>query len=142
MTLIRYEYPQLNTIGELGRWFNSAFAQSPRGSELYDLFNFVDSHFQPNDGLSEDDDSYYARFELPGVKKAEITVEVNKSVLTVKASRRGKEDRQKDSFSLNRSISLTQEIDAKKIKAKYEDGVLTVTLPKREDSKPRNIELN
>ena len=142
MTLIRYEYPQLNTIGELDRWFDSAFAQSRRGSGLSDLFNFAEYLFQPSDGLSEDDDNYYARFELPGVKKAEITVEVKNSVLTVKANRQGKKDSKKDSFSLSRSISLTRGIDTEKIKANYEDGVLTVTLAKRENHKPRNIELN
>ncbi len=142
MKLIRYEYPQLAPLGEFDRWFDSAFAQFPRRSGLYDLFNFADSLFQPIAGLSEDEDNYYARFELPGVKKDEITVEVNNTVLTVKAGRRGKKKDQKDTFSLSRSISLTQGIDTEKIKAKYEDGVLTVNLPKREDRKPRNIELN
>ncbi len=142
MTLIRYEYPQLNTIGELDRWFDSAFGQSNRGSRLSDLFNFAEYLFQPSDGLSEDDDNYYARFELPGVKKDEITVEVKSGVLTVKANRQGKKDSKKDVFSFSRSISLSQGIDTEKIKANYEDGVLTVTLAKREDHKPRNIELN
>ena len=142
MKLIRYEYPQLATLGEFDNWFDSAFAQFPRSSGLSDLFNFADCISRPYAGISEDDDNYYARFELPGVKKDEITVEVKDKVLTIKADRQKKKDDQKDAFSLSRSISLTGGINTEKIKAKYEDGVLTVTLPRREDRKPRNIELN
>lgn len=142
MKLIRYEYPQLAPQSDFANWLDSAFAQFPRSSGLFDLFNFADSISRPSAGLSEDDDNYYARFELPGVKKDEITVEVKDNVLTVKASRQKEKDDQNGAFSLSRSISLTGGIDTEKIKANYEDGVLTVTLPRLEDRKPRNIELN
>lgn len=142
MKLIRYEYPQLARQSEVDNWFDSTFAQFPRLSGFSDLFNFAESISRPAAGISEDSDNYYARFELPGVKKDEITVEVKDKVLTVKASRQNEKDDQNDAFSLSRSISLTEGIDTEKIKANYENGVLMVTLPRREESKPRNIELN
>ncbi|HNX05653.1 MAG TPA: Hsp20 family protein, partial [Opitutales bacterium] len=81
----------------------------------------------------------YARFELPGFKKNELSIALENSVLNLSVERRGEKDGEE--VSLSRSITVPDGIDATKVAAKYEDGVLTVTLPKVPESKPKTIEI-
>jgi len=79
--------------------------------------------------LYEDDANVYARFELPGYKKDEIKLELDDSVLTVGVERKAEKDGDEE-VRLSRSVSLPDNVAADKTAAKYEDGVLTVTIPK------------
>jgi len=90
----------------------------------------------------EDKDNYYARFELPGVKKEDVKVEVQDRLLTVSAERREKDGEKESSYSLSRSVSVPENVKGDAIVAKLEDGILTVTLPKLEERKPKLIEVN
>jgi HSP20 family protein len=85
--------------------------------------------------LYEDKDSHYVRASLPGVSREGITVEMVDGYLTIGATQKNGEE----SFNLSRSIAIPQEVQADKVAAAYENGVLTVTLPKQEQAKPRKI---
>ena len=85
----------------------------------------------------EDRENTYVRAELPGVKRDDINVEMVEDYLTITAQR--KEDDDEESFSFSRSLSVPEHVQADKVSASYEDGVLTVTLPKREEAKPKKI---
>jgi HSP20 family protein len=85
--------------------------------------------------LFEDKDNTYVRAELPGVNRDEINVEMVDGYLSVSATRKQGEE----SFSVNRSIAIPEAVQADKVSATYENGVLTVTLPKQEQAKPRKI---
>jgi HSP20 family protein len=90
----------------------------------------------------EDEGHYYARFEVPGVKKEDAKVELEDRRLAVTVSRKTQTAEGESSFELSRSLTVPEGIEVEKIAAKIEDGLLTVTLPKAEVRKPRIIELN
>ena len=85
--------------------------------------------------LLEDKDNLYVRAELPGVTRDAINVEMVEDYLNLNASRKSGDE----SFSLARSITIPEAVQADKVSANYENGVLTVTLPKQEQVKTRKI---
>ena len=89
--------------------------------------------------LSEDKDNAYARAELPGVKREDIKVETADGALTITATRREKNGEKEEALASTRSVSLPADVELEKVAAVYVDGVLTVTLPKREALKPRQV---
>jgi HSP20 family protein len=93
-------------------------------------------------GVSEDAGNYYVKVELPGVKKEDITVELDDSVLTVSAKRAEQTAEGEKSVAFERSIDVPEGVDAAKIQAVYENGLLTLTLVKPEAVKPRRIDVN
>jgi HSP20 family protein len=88
--------------------------------------------------------------EIPDVKKEDIRVTFEHDVLTIAGERKHEETRGRDQFqrlerrhgSFSRAFTLPPTVDASKIAATYKDGVLTVTLPRREESKPKPITVN
>jgi HSP20 family protein len=92
--------------------------------------------------LYEDKDNTYVRAELPGVERGDINVEMVEDYLTITAARKAREGEREESFSFSRSVSIPEAVQADKVSASYENGVLTVTLPKREEAKPRKISVN
>jgi HSP20 family protein len=89
--------------------------------------------------LSEDKDNAYVRAELPGVKREDLKVETADGALTITATRREKNGEREEAAAFTRSVSLPADVELEKVAATYENGVLTVTLPKREALKPRQI---
>jgi len=97
--------------------------------------------------VTEDQNNYYVRAELPGVKADELDISVTGETLTLSGERNLPEESEKASYhrrereagSVSRVISLPARLDVDKVKAHAEDGVLTVVLPKAESAKPRQI---
>lgn len=87
----------------------------------------------------EDANQAYVRAELPGIKRDAINVQVVDGYLTVEASRETKDGEQISTAKFNRSGALPEDVKAEGVTAAYENGVLTVTLPKKEEAKPRKI---
>lgn len=105
--------------------------------------------FTPAFEVRERPDAFLLRADLPGVKEADIDVSVNNGVLTVSGVR-NQEDRQEgESYYLfersygnfTRSFALPDTADTDKIDAQLDDGVLTLTISKKVQAKPRKIEL-
>ena len=92
--------------------------------------------------VHEDKDNYFASFEVPGVKKEDVKLELHNGLLTVSAEKREKDGEKESSYSLTRSVSVPEGVNAEAIVAKLEDGILTVTLPKQEQRKPKLIAVN
>ncbi|MDE3084270.1 MAG: Hsp20/alpha crystallin family protein [Verrucomicrobiota bacterium] len=89
--------------------------------------------------LYEDKDNTYVRAELPGVTRDDINVEMVEGYLTINAVRKQKAGESEQSFSFSRSVSIPEAVHADKVSAAYENGVLTVTLPKKEEAKAKKI---
>ena len=89
----------------------------------------------------EDKDSLFIRADLPGVTREDISVEMADGTLVISASRKNPatEGSPDEAFSLSRSITIPDAVQTEKVTATYENGVLTVTLPKQEESKPKKI---
>lgn len=140
MKLVRYENQQFPQVSELDRFFESAWPAMGRFGSL--LENWFDRH--PEDGVPsmdwhEDDSNYYVQIELPGVSKDAIELDLENAVLSVRAERVHKQGESEHRASLTRSVSIPEGVSGDKIKAAYSDGILTVTLPKEEQRKPRKI---
>lgn len=109
----------------------------------------VEGFWAPVIDIEEDNDSYYVRAEVPGIKKEEIKISVRGNALSLSGERKQESETKNKTFHrversygrFKRTISLPSEIDAEKVKATYKDGILTVTLPKPESTKPKEIEV-
>ncbi len=145
MRLVRYTYPNTRALVPA---YGMAFRNPWSGleSEIDRLFESALSDFTgvpsadrfPVD-LYEDKDNTYVRAELPGVERADINVEMVEDYLTITAARKAKDGEREESFSFSRSVSIPGTVQADKVYAAYENGVLTVMLHKREEAKPRKI---
>ena len=138
----RYE-DQLPALSDFDRVFDRAFPAF--GHRLNDLMNtFFDSAATtsaPRADLHEDENNYYLNMELPGVRKKGINVDMENGVLYISAKHERKQGEDTQSYTYTRSVTAPDGVHADKIKAHFEDGVLTVTLPKAEERKPRRIEI-
>lgn len=98
----------------------------------------------------EDETSYQVKASLPGLKPEEIEITYNKGVLTIKGELKDESQTSKGQYHLrerrygafSRSISLPASIQADAIDASYQDGVLTLNLPKVEEVKPKRISVS
>lgn len=145
MRLVRYNYPVYRSPAG----FAGSYARSPWGgleNEIDRLFASALADFgAPAAGarfpvdLYEDKGNTYVRAELPGVNREDIQVEAADGSLTITATRKEKAGEQEQTYTYHRAIGLSAEVQSDKITAAYENGVLTVTLPKQEEVKPRKI---
>lgn len=97
--------------------------------------------------VREDSDHIYVEAELPGFKKDEVDITLENQTLTIAAERRDQKEEKKGDHLLRerrynrflRSFTLPPTVDEQTVNAKLSDGVLTITLNKREETKPRKI---
>lgn len=139
MTLVRLN-PLRSLIslrGEMGRLFND-----------FDLdFETYDTVWSPSVDVSEAENTYEVKAEIPGLKKEEINISVEENVLTLSGEKKQeKESKDKNYHRIeraygrfHRSFRLPNEVKADEIKAKYKNGVLTIEIPKTETVKPKEI---
>jgi len=148
MSIIRYQFPQLSNWtpfdrlaslrDEVDRLFD--FSWPSRDSGLF-------SGWSPALDVFDDKDNLVVKAELPGLKKDEINLSLHDGVLTISGERKQESERKEgESFrseryfgKFQRSVTLPTAVDSSKVNASYKDGVLTVELPKAEESKPKQI---
>jgi len=92
--------------------------------------------------ISEDATAYHVHAALPGVKKEDIGLEVLDGVLSLKASRSWKAGEATQTQVYSRSVSLSEDVEVERISANHDNGMLYITLPKREQPKPRTIQVS
>jgi len=152
MTLMRWQRPDLpdwsplDQISRLREEMNRLFDSPVAGLSRGQFF----SSWGPVVDLYEDKNNLIVRAELPGMKKEEIDVSLQNGALTISGERRREEKHEQSETSraerffgrFQRSVILPVAVAAEKIKASYKDGILTVTLPKTEEAKPKQIEVN
>src|SRR5437867_105434 len=104
----------------------------------------------PEVDIIDEKDLIRVKADLPGLKKEEIEVDLEDDVLTIKGEKREEnETREKDLIrseryygSFHRSFTLPSSVDAARVNANYRDGVLEITLPKKEGTKPKQIKVD
>ncbi|MGI8436526.1 MAG: Hsp20/alpha crystallin family protein [Chthoniobacterales bacterium] len=127
---------EFNNLFEGSLWPNTRQAQ---------LFN----GWTPALDLSQTNDDVIALVELPGMRKEEIEISLQDGTLTIAGERKnGHEEGDKNERTERfvgkfcRTVTLPTRVDSGKVNAGYRDGILTVTLPKAEDVKPKQIQIN
>ena len=101
----------------------------------------------PPMNISQDDDHFYLRAEVPGIKVADLNISALRNRVSISGKREIPKEHEGTSYHrreraegpFNRTVTLPAEVNAEKIDARYTDGVLTLTLPKAEAAKPRQI---
>jgi HSP20 family protein len=151
-SLARWQRPELftwpgfgrliNLRGEIDRLFDMPFAELARSSQLL-------SGWTPAFDVYEDKDNFYVRAELPGMCKEDIDVSMHNGSLSISGARKSDETlkdaevyRTERLFGrFQRTITLPTQVAVDKIKAQYKDGILSMTLPKAEEAKPKHIDV-
>lgn len=135
---------RLSTLrDEIDRLFEAPLAEFVRNNQLL-------SGWAPALDVYEQKDDVVVRAELPGMKKEDIEVSLHDNTLSISGERKheetheGQEVYRSERFfgRFQRSVTLPTVVSADKVKAQYKDGVLTVTLPKAEEAKPKQINVN
>jgi HSP20 family protein len=97
--------------------------------------------YRPSVDIFEDEKTIQVKADLPGIKPEEIKIEVENGILTLSGERKLEKEDNKDGYhrvervygAFSRSFTLPEAVDGDAIEAKYNEGVLTVVLPKREE---------
>ncbi len=135
---------------DLLRDFDDAFDTSGPGWALMQRPTSRSHRLSPTVDISENDDGYLLSFDLPGLKKEDIDIEVKSNSLTVSGVRNYADEVKRDNYrrierqygEFRREFSLPENVKADAIECTYENGVLHVAIPKAELSKPRKIPIN
>jgi HSP20 family protein len=107
------------------------------------------SAFTPAFEVKETSDAFILKADVPGVDEKDLDIAIHNGILTVTGARRAEERKEGDSYSLyerqfgsfTRAFSLPDMADGERVEAKLENGVLTLTVAKRAEAKPRKIAL-
>ncbi|MGO8675755.1 MAG: Hsp20/alpha crystallin family protein [Limisphaerales bacterium] len=150
--LTRWQRPELTSWAgygrltdlrdEIDRLFEMPLADLARTSQVL-------SGWTPAMDLCEDKDNLYLKAELPGMKREDIEVSLHEGTLSISGERKSQSNyedaevhRSERFFGrFQRTVSLPAPVSPDKVKAQYKDGVLTVTLPKTEEAKPKQIDV-
>jgi len=153
MSLVRYQAPTSVLWPSFDRWttlrndldtlFDLPFwADASRQSQLF-------SGWAPALDLHQNNDNIVALVELPGMRKEDIDISLQDGMLIISGERKeetkegnGATRTERYTGKFRRSITLPSRVDMNKVSATYKDGILTVTLPKAEEAKPKQIKIN
>jgi len=150
MRLMRWQRPELATWGPFEQLSNlreeiNRLFDVPDGGRESEFFGWA-----PALDLYENKDSLVVKAELPGMKKEDIEISLHDGSLIISGERKGESEGEEGETSrserffgrFQRALELPKPVDPNQVKACYKDGVLTVTLPKTEESKPKQITVN
>lgn len=106
--------------------------------------------FSPALDVEESEDAFTLYVELPGVKPDDVEITLEENVLTVTGERKFYDEREEDGFRriersfgrFHRAVRLPDRVASDDVKAEYADGMLTITVPKAEEAKPRRIQIS
>lgn len=127
---------------EMNRMFDSFF----RGVDEPSLLNGT---WIPAVDVAEEDDAYVVKVELPGVNKEDVKIMLESNILTIRGEKKAEGEVKQKNYhrtersygAFQRSFTLPTSVKNDKIDAVYKDGILTVSLPKAEEAKPKQIEV-
>ena len=100
--------------------------------------------------IYEDEQSIQLKLEVPGIDEKDLDVKVENNVLTVSGERRFEKEEKEENYrrverqygSFTRTFTLPTTVDAEKVEANYDKGVLKIALPKKAEAKPKQIKVN
>jgi HSP20 family protein len=134
-----------NIQKQMNQMFDVSLARNP----LSDVFS-SGGQWMPSIDLCENKDSIIVKADLPGMRREEIELSIQEDHLILKGEKKKDSEVKEENYykaerffgSFVRTIPLPSAVDSGKADAKYQDGVLTVTLPKKEEAKPKQIAID
>lgn len=141
---------QIMALEKFSNYLPSVFDRFFEG----DVFDWSNRNFSttnttlPAVNIKEDGDSYEVEMAAPGLEKKDFKVELNNNLLTISSEKKMEyEEKNKGKFtkrefsyqSFSRTFTLPDTAEGEKIKAKYENGILRISIPKKEEAKPKPI---
>lgn len=128
---------------EMDRLWDEFFGPARRA------FRPLEGEWVPAVDVSETADQVMIKAEVPGIDAKNIDISLSGDVLTIKGEKKSEREEKKENYhlversygSFSRSLRLPTAVDADKIEANYKQGVLTITCPKKEEAKPKAIEI-
>jgi HSP20 family protein len=131
----------MNIQDQINQLFDMAFGRSPAPAEEMAL---------PAVDLSEDKDNVYVDADIPGMEQKDINVSMKDDYLVISGNKEEVREEKKKNYyrserlqgSFYRQVMIPASVDAAKVKAMYKNGVLKVTLPKKEEAKGKEIKVN
>lgn len=133
----------VNTLqDQINRLFNDAFERDSEESNLTTWAPAVD--------INENEHELVVKADLPGIDAKDLDIRVENNVLTIRGERKFEKKVNEENYlrversygSFSRSFSLANTVNLEGIKADYQNGVLTLNIPKREEAKPKQIKVN
>jgi HSP20 family protein len=128
----------------MNRLFRESYGPEGRDESL------TTSQFAPPVDVYEDEHNVVLKVEVPGIDEKDIDVRVENNVLTVHGERKVEKEEKEENFrrverqygSFTRTFSLPSTVDAERIQADYDKGILKIVLPKKAEAKPKQIKVN
>ena len=143
-TLSRFEpFRGVSSVqGQINRLFSEAFDRSTDEANL--------TAWAPAVDIYETEHELGVKADLPGVKPGDLDIRVENNILTIRGARKFEKKVNEENYlrveraygSFSRSFALANTVNTEAIKADYQDGVLTLAIPKREEAKPKQIKVN
>jgi HSP20 family protein len=136
----------LSSQDRFNRLFNQTFGRAFEGSDD----EMSTRTWAPPVDIYETEGSLVVKAEIPGVDPKDVELRVEENTLYLKGDRKFEEEVKKRNYhrveraygTFTRSFALPGSVDPDKVTADYKDGVLTVTIPKREEAKPKNVRIS
>jgi HSP20 family protein len=128
----------------MNRLFRESYGPEGRDESL------TTSQFAPPVDVYEDEHNVVLKVEVPGIDEKDIDVRVENNVLTVHGERKVEQEEKEENFrrierqygSFTRTFTLPSTVDAERIQADYDKGILKIVLPKKAEAKPKQIKVN
>ncbi len=148
MTLVRWEpFRGLTTFQErMNRLFDEAMSRFRPGWDT----ELAAGHWSPSVDVYETEHELVLKADLPEVDPKDVDVRIENSTLTIKGERKAEKEVKEENYyrversfgSFARSFQLPNTIDTDKVKAEFSKGVLKLTIPKKEESNPKQIKVS
>lgn len=152
MTLIRWK-----PLRDITAWHPAAEFENVQRN-IDQLFDHIKSDsfeeeayktFMPAVDILERENDFNIKVELPGVEKSDVKITVQNDVLTIRGEKKKVSEKKEENYTrtersygiFQRSFTLPASVTSEKIEASYDNGVLSVTIPKLEEAKPQEIEV-
>jgi HSP20 family protein len=148
MPIVRWE--PFRDLLSLQERMNRLFEESARGLGRGQEEDWTMGAWAPAVDIYEKGTDVVLKAELPGIEPKDVDIRIENNVLTLRGERRTDNEVKRESYhrversygAFTRSFTLPSTVDTTNVKADYKDGVLKITLPKREEAKPKQIQID
>ena len=127
---------------EMDRLWENFFGERPLG-------RILEREWAPSLDMSETKDNYVVKAEVPGIDAKHIDISLTGDVLSIRGEKKQEKEEKEEDYhlversygSFSRSVRIPAEVESNKIKASYKNGILTITLPKSEKVKAKEVKI-